>query len=118
MAQRVQTILVDDLDGTELRDGDGTSVKFSVGSNSYELDLSDENLGKFYDALEPYTSKARRTGGRGSTGNRAGTGGGARRVDQVDNKAVRAWASSNGIELSARGRIPADVVAKYRAAGN
>ena len=37
---------------------------------------------------------------------------------QVDTKAVRAWAASNGIELSSRGRVPADVIEKYRAAGN
>ena len=36
----------------------------------------------------------------------------------VDNRAVRAWARSNGIELSPRGRIPADVVERFRAAGN
>ena len=37
---------------------------------------------------------------------------------EVDNKAVRAWAASNGIELSTRGRIPASVLEQYRAAGN
>jgi hypothetical protein len=33
-------------------------------------------------------------------------------------RAVRAWASSNRIELSTRGRIPADAIDQYRAAGN
>ena len=37
---------------------------------------------------------------------------------QIDTKAVREWAESNGIELSSRGRVPADVIEKYRAAGN
>jgi hypothetical protein len=36
----------------------------------------------------------------------------------VDNRAVRAWAASNGIELSERGRIPGVVIEQYRAAGN
>jgi hypothetical protein len=33
--------------------------------------------------------------------------------DGVDNEAVRAWSASNGIELSTRRRIPADVIDQY-----
>jgi hypothetical protein len=36
----------------------------------------------------------------------------------IDTKAVRKWAESNGVELSSRGRVPADVIKKYKAAGN
>jgi hypothetical protein len=36
----------------------------------------------------------------------------------IDTAAVRAWAASNGIELSARGRLPKGVVQQYRDAGN
>jgi hypothetical protein len=36
----------------------------------------------------------------------------------VDLKAVRAWAASNGIELSSRGHVPASVLQQYRSAGN
>jgi hypothetical protein len=36
----------------------------------------------------------------------------------VDSKAVRAWAASNGVELSERGRIPGAVIEQFRAAGN
>jgi hypothetical protein len=32
----------------------------------------------------------------------------------VDPKTVRAWAAENGIAISARGRIPADIVARYQ----
>ena len=39
-------------------------------------------------------------------------------ASQVDTKAVRVWAASNGIELKGRGRIPGHVVEQYRAAGN
>ena len=35
-----------------------------------------------------------------------------------DVKAVRAWAASNGVELSERGRIPTRVIDQYRAACN
>jgi hypothetical protein len=37
---------------------------------------------------------------------------------EVDNTAIRVWAQANGIELSKRGRIPADVVNQFKAAGN
>ena len=36
----------------------------------------------------------------------------------VDLKAVRAWAASNGIALSSRGRVSASVIQQYRSAGN
>ena len=49
---------------------------------------------------------------------RARSGNLARRPARVDTKAVRAWAKSINIELSSRGRIPADVVDQYRKAGN
>ncbi len=35
-----------------------------------------------------------------------------------DPAAVRAWAAGQGIEVNARGRIKADVVKQFRAAGN
>jgi hypothetical protein len=31
-------------------------------------------------------------------------------------KAVRAWAESQGIEVSQRGRVPADLIAKFQEA--
>jgi hypothetical protein len=36
----------------------------------------------------------------------------------VDLKAVRAWTTSNGIQVSSRGRLPASVLEQYRSAGN
>jgi hypothetical protein len=41
----------------------------------------------------------------------------ARRAgNAIDTTAVRAWAREQGIEIKDRGRIPADVIAKYEAA--
>ncbi len=121
MARRTITVLTDDLDGRELKDGQGQTVPFSVGGTQYEIDLSDKNLGKFYDALKPYTEVARRVGGPRTTGPRRPSPDQSRPAESaaaVDNKAVRAWAASNGVEVSTRGRIPAEVVEQYRAAGN
>ena len=110
MAQRTIIKLVDDLDEKEIEEG-GQTVSFSYNGTQYEIDLSEKNAKQFDAALAPFVSAARRVGGRQS---RVVKSAGA-----VDTKAVRAWAKSNGIELSTRGSRPrADVVEKYKAAGN
>lgn len=53
---------------------------------------------------------------------RRGTGSGARRpakrgqTSRGDAAKVREWAQSQGIEVSSRGRIPADLMEQYQAA--
>jgi hypothetical protein len=110
MAQRTQVVLIDDIDGKEITAG-GQSVSFSLNGASWELDLSEKNAKRLTDALQPFMEAGRKVGGRG-----------ARRAPapnkQIDTKAVRAWAASNGIDVAARGRIPGNVVEQYRAAGN
>ena len=84
---------------------------------SRPIDLSQANVDKFAAAITPYVDAGQRVGGRRTSSSyspkasSSGTG-------QVDTKAVRKWASSNGIELSSRGRVPAEIIEKYRAAGN
>ena len=109
MAQRTVIKLVDDLDNKEIEHG-GQTVSFSYNGVQYEIDLREKNAKKFDDALAPFVAAARRTGGRHVRGSKS--------TGAVDTKAVRAWAKSNNIEISSRGRIPAEVVDQYRAAGN
>jgi hypothetical protein len=106
MATRTITSLVDDADGSEAQE----TVELGLEGTTYEIDLSNHNAKKLRDALEPWVSKARKTGGRQRT-RRDGAG-------KADLKAVRAWAASNNVELSKRGRIPESVLEQYRAAGN
>ena len=115
MAQRTQIVLIDDLDGTEIKDGNAQSITFSWSGVDYSIDLSKANADKFEKAIGPYLEKAQRVGGRKS---RQSSSSRSSSASQVDTKAVRAWAASNGIELSSRGRVPADVIEKYRAPGN
>jgi len=117
VASRTITILVDDFDGTELNDGEGQMITFAVGNAGYEIDLSDENLGKFYDVLKPYTDVARKVGS-GRRGQSAAAGGGRAVTSGVDPRAVRVWAASNSIEVSARGRVPATIIEQFKEAGN
>ena len=105
MAKRTITTLEDDVDGSAAAE----TVRFGLDGADYEIDLSGKNAAKFRDALARYVAKARRMRGRNSPKSRSGSG--------VDNKAVRAWAKSNNVQISNRGRIPAEVIEQYRKAG-
>jgi Lsr2 len=109
MAQRTQVILEDDLDGGSASE----TVRFSLDGQSYELDLNARNSAAFRKAVERYVAAARKAGGRAPSRVRS-----RRSATGPDPKAVRAWAASNKVKVSPRGRIPAAVVAKFEAAGN
>lgn len=102
MAQRVQVLLVDDLDNS---DADET-VTFALDGVTYEIDLNKGNAAKLRDALAPWVGHARRSGGRKASGRSTG----ARRKDV---SAVREWARANGHDVSERGRIPATIQDAY-----
>ena len=104
MAQRVQYMLVDDIDGTEAVE----SVSFSLDGVSYEIDLTAANAKKLRNDLAAWVGHARRSGGRKSS--RKGGAAGQRRSDL---SAVRQWARKNGNQVSDRGRISADILAAY-----
>ena len=117
MAQRTVVQLTDDLDGKPIPDGKGETVRFSLDRQDYEIDLAEKNAKALRDAVGKYISAARRTsgGGRGAGRGRAGrTAAGTSR--DYDPKAVRAWAESQGMEVNQRGRVPADLIAKFREA--
>ena len=109
MAQKIQVLFIDDLDGGE---AEGT-VRFGLDGADYEIDLSAKNAAALRKALARYVDSARRppAGSRrpGRSGRRAGDG-------PADSTAVRVWARSQGIEVKDRGRVPAEVVMKFRAA--
>ena len=108
MAQKVQVILVDDIDGGEAQE----TVSFSLDGVSYELDLSKKNAAKLRDSFAQYVASARRVSGRGR-GRGRGRAGATR---GTDTSAIRQWARDQGLKVSDRGRVPADILAKYEAA--
>ncbi|MGY1618855.1 Lsr2 family protein [Geodermatophilus sp. SYSU D00691] len=121
MAQRTITKLVDDLDGTDIEDGGGQTVSFSLDGKSYELDLTNENADELRATFDRYIKAARNVGGRQSsprTRTTAAAPSRSRSKSDVDPKAVRAWAKSNKVQLSERGRIPQSVIDQFKAAGN
>lgn len=110
VAQKVQVLLVDDLDGGEADE----TVTFAVDGVSYEIDLTTENADKLRKLLSPYVESGRKTGGRAGRGRGRGTrgapaGGGS----SQDTAKIRAWAKENGFEVNDRGRVPAQIREAY-----
>jgi|ERR1700712_757703 hypothetical protein len=115
MAQRTIVQLTDDIDGSEATE----SLSFALDGVAYTIDLNDNNAAELREALAPYVAAARRDAGRGRrSGNvtHISNGRRARGNTDFDPKTVRAWAAEHGIAISARGRIPADIVAQYQQA--
>jgi hypothetical protein len=108
MAQRVNIILVDDIDGG---DADET-VTFGLDGATYEIDLSSKNAAKLRDAVAPYVGHARKVGGRRSGSGRRAAGSG----NGPSAREIREWARANGWNLSDRGRVAAEVRQAYEAA--
>jgi Lsr2 len=106
VAQRVTITLEDDLGGGPADE----TIRFAFGGTVYEIDLSTKNATAFRAKLAPFLEHARTAGpsqprppGR-TAANRQRSGD------------IRAWAQTQGIAVSERGRIPASVVQQYRAA--
>jgi Lsr2 len=107
MAQQVQTVFIDDIDGGEAA---GT-VRFALDGVDYEIDLNIEHTDELHTALGTYIGRARKVGG---TSKRAPRG--RRAASTIDTTAIRTWARAQGYDIKDRGRVPADLVAKYQAA--
>ncbi len=111
MAQKIQTLFIDDLDGSE---AEGT-VGFGLDGTEYEIDLNAEHAQALRSALAPYVSAARRAGG-GAARRPARAGGRRASASGLNTTEVREWAKAQGIEVKDRGRVPAELVAKFKAA--
>ncbi|UNO40595.1 Lsr2 family protein [Streptomyces sp. MST-110588] len=109
MAQKVQVLLVDDLNGGEADE----TVTFALDGKSYEIDLTTANAQKLRESLAEFVKAGRRTGraagGRGKA--RVASSGG-----KQDTAEVRKWAKENGYNVNDRGRVPADIREAYEKA--
>ena len=102
MATKTIVSVVDDIDGSE----NAETVTFTYAGTAYEIDLARKNRNALEAALTPFIEAARSTG-RGSTRR-------SRAHGDEDAAAIRAWAAANGLEVSARGRIPGGVLDQYK----
>src|SRR5512144_1162248 len=109
MVQRMITERFDDLDGSPAVE----TVRFGYAGRDYEIDLNEKHAAALDEALAAYVEHARRAdGGKPRRGRRVE---GERRSPE-ELRAIRQWAREQGLRVSDRGRIAADVIAKYEAA--
>ncbi len=108
MAQKVQVLLVDDIDGGPADE----TVTFGLDGVSYEIDLTTANAANLRDALGTWVGHARKVGGRTARATTAARS----RSSRGDAQAIRDWAKAHGHKVSERGRISAEVKAAYEAA--
>lgn len=114
MARKVQVLLVDDLDGSTANE----TVAFGLDGANYEIDLANANAAAFREALAAYVGAARKLGR--SAAPKATRAAASTKptptADRAQNQAIREWAKRNGLQVSERGRIPAEIVAKFHSA--
>ena len=109
VAQKVQVVLVDDLDGGQADE----TVSFSLDGVSYEIDLSAANAETMRDTLAQFVGVARRVGGRTAARGRRGA---VRASSDGRASEIRAWAKEHGFEVSDRGRVSSEVREAYEKA--
>lgn len=107
MAQKVQVLLVDDIDGSEAIE----TVSFGLDGISYEIDLSSGNAARLRTELTRYVERARKAGSAAARRRRQRDGAG-----REHSARIREWARSHGLQVNERGRIPAAILAEYQAA--
>jgi hypothetical protein len=109
VAQKVSVTYACDYDQKEIPDGQHRLRRFSIDGRDYEIDLCLTHSERFDDAVGRYASHARKSSARVVRTKRRTA---AHRKHSAE---VRAWAKAQGLTVSERGRIPAEVVSKYDA---
>ena len=101
MAQRTRIDLIDDIDGTPAHE----TVTFALDGIGYEIDLSEKNATALRNAAAPFLAAGRRVSGTRRRVVRKGSDGEA--------TAIRAWAVAQGLAVSSRGRVSAEIRKAY-----
>lgn len=110
VATRTVTVMIDDIDGVEIENGEGETVHISLDGISYSIDLSKQNAKKLRETLSVYIENGRRMSRKTTSQGRS------RQSDNTDLAAAREWLRANGEPVSDRGRIAAPLMEKFRSA--
>jgi len=109
VAQKISVTFACDYDSREIPDGEHMTRAFSLDGRDYEIDLCEKHSEKFDEVISKFAEKARKVSSRVSKPKRRTT---AHRQRSAE---IRAWAKRSGMDVSDRGRIPAQVIAKFDA---
>jgi hypothetical protein len=112
VAQKIQTLFIDDIDGGA---AEGT-VRFALDGTDYEIDLNQKHSEELRSALGKYVSHARKVGGSARRAGRLAGRASRGANSALNTTEIRNWAREQGYDIKDRGRVPADLVAKYQAA--
>jgi hypothetical protein len=113
MVQRMQGF--DDFDGSPATQ----TIRYGFADDTYEIDLNDEHAQEFEGLVNRYIERSRKVAEvqpQPQPRQRRGRRGGGERRSPEELGAVRQWARAQGFQVSDRGRITADILAKYDAA--
>lgn len=106
MAQKVNIVLIDDIDDSEADE----TLRFGLDGSNYEIDLNKKNAKKLRDALAPYVAAGRKVSVK------RGRGPAAKATSGASAREVRDWARANGYDVPDRGRVPNEIREAYDAA--
>ena len=107
MAQKVQVVLVDDIDGGTADE----TITFSLDGVTYEIDLNSAHAAEFRDAMAPWVGAGRKVGGRAQRSARRGSA-----SSRSTSTQIRDWGRENGYTVNERGRISAELREAYEKA--
>lgn len=106
--------LVDDLEGGPAHE----IISFAVGAERYEIHLNRTNAQRFRKLIDPYVRAAQRIPTLAHEGRRESPDPSPQLKRRgFDLAALRQWAAQNHVDVPARGRIPNEIVRRYKAAG-
>src|ERR1022692_4676768 len=109
VAQKVSVTFACDYDSKEIPDGEHLTRAFSLDGRDYEIDLCEKHSQKFDEVVKRFADRARKVSTKMGRTKRRTT---AHRRRSAE---IRAWAKHSDMEVSDRGRIPAQVITKYEA---
>jgi hypothetical protein len=109
VAKKVSVTFACDYDAKEIPDGEHMMRAFSLDGRDYEIDLCVRHSQKFDEVFHKFADRARKASNRVGRVKRRTS---AHRRHSAE---IRSWAKNNGLTVSDRGRIPADVITRYNA---
>ena len=109
VAQKVSVTFACDYDSKEIPNGEHLTRSFSLDGRDYEIDLCVKHSQKFDETMKRFAERARKVSSKVGRTKRRTT---AHRRRSAE---IRAWAKRSGMDVSDRGRIPAQVISKYEA---
>lgn len=116
MAKKEIVVRYDDVDGTELGDGEGATFQFTVDGQSYQLDLSEQHHRQFKADIGFWTSRATPIVHASSLLQRRRERRTRNAESRRESAAIRNWWATHpkGLpKFTSHGRIPSEVKAAY-----